>query len=386
VPGVSDTGRDMAVWTRRGIAATVGVLAVVTIAWLGSRAVGVLVIVFVAILLADGLQPVVTAMRARLPVGLGTSILLVYGAFLAAVVVAVVAVVPAALTQLDRFSLEMPASLERARAWAESLRPDVLASSLVAVVDAASRALAPAATPRADQVVAVGMTIGEAVASVATVLTLVFFWLTEHARLQRYVLAFLAPGRRAGAREAWDDVEGRLGLWVRGQLILMVSMAAATGILYSVVGLPSALLLGLIAGIAEAIPMVGPILGAIPALVVAASVGPEMVVVVAIAYVVIQFLEGNVLVPMVMKNTIRISSFMVVASLLVGAAVAGILGALLAVPVVAAAEVILERFQDRDAPVSQVPATAEPDGPDATSAIGRIVREVGRLSVPGAGR
>ena len=75
----------------------------------------------------------------------------------------------------------------------------------------------------------------------------------EHARLQRYALSFVPAERRAGAHETWSAVEERLGHWVRGQLILMAVLAVATGVVYSVVGLPSALLLGLFAGLAEVI-------------------------------------------------------------------------------------------------------------------------------------
>ena len=93
----------------------------------------------------------------------------------------------------------------------------------------------------------------------------------------------------------------------------------------------------------------------------------------------IQFIEGNVLVPIVMRNTIRLSSFLVIASLLVGGAVAGFVGAFLAVPMVAAVEVILERFQAREVPVTQAPGTIEteedspdqPDHPEGTAALDR---------------
>jgi predicted PurR-regulated permease PerM len=229
------------------------------------------------------------------------------------------------------------------------------------MVDAISLNFTTNGPPAADDVVKVGLTLAETIASLVTLLALVFFWLTEHARLQRYALAFVTLDRRAGMREAWDEVENRLGLWVRGQLILMGSMALATGAIYTVVGLPSALLLGLIAGFAEAIPLVGPLIGVIPALLVAATVDPQLVVWVGIAYIIIQFVEGNVLVPIVMRNTIRLSSFLVISSLLVGGAVGGILGAFLAVPAVAALEVILERFQMRETPVTQAPGGIETD-------------------------
>ena len=123
--------------------------------------------------------------------------------------------------------------------------------------------------------------MAEAAVTVATLLTLVFFWLVEHARLQRYLLAYLPADGRAGAREAWNEIETRLGLWVRGQLILMGAMGLATGIAYTLLGLPGALLLGLIAALTEAIPIVGPLLGAIPAVLVAATVSPQLAVMVA---------------------------------------------------------------------------------------------------------
>jgi predicted PurR-regulated permease PerM len=217
----------------------------------------------------------------------------------------------------------------------------------------------PAAPPKPDQVVQVGTFAAEAAVTLATLLTLVFFWLVEHARLQRYLLAYLPAERRGGARDAWNEIETRLGLWVRGQLILMGAMGLATGIAYSLLGVPGALLLGLIAGLTEAIPIVGPLLGAIPAVLVAATVSPQLALTVAGIYVIIQLVEGSVLVPMVMRNTVGISPLLVLLSLLIGSAVAGVVGAFLAVPVAASIEIVLSRLQARETPVAQDPAAIE---------------------------
>jgi predicted PurR-regulated permease PerM len=192
-----------------------------------------------------------------------------------------------------------------------------------------------------------------------TLLTIVFFWLVEHARIQRYLLAYVATERRAGARNAWNEIESRLGMWARGQLLLMGTMGLATGVAYTVLGLPVALLLALIAALAEAIPIVGPLLGAIPAILVAATVSPQLAVAVAGVYVVLQLVEGSVLVPVVMRHAVGISPLLVLLSLLIGAAVAGIVGALLAVPVAASVEIVLTHFQDRDTPVAQDAAAIE---------------------------
>ena len=213
-----------------------------------------------------------------------------------------------------------------------------------------------------------GLTVAEVIISIVSVMAIVFFWLVEHARLQRYALAFVPASRRSGWREAWNEIETRLGQWVRGQLILMAAIGVATGIAYSLLGLPSALLLGLFAALVEAIPIVGPALGAVPAILVALTVSPELALIVTVVYVVLQFIEGNVLVPMVMKNTIGISPFVVIVALLIGAAAGGIIGAFLAVPVAAAIEVVLERLQAREVPVAHQPTSTPDVAEDATPA------------------
>jgi predicted PurR-regulated permease PerM len=112
---------------------------------------------------------------------------------------------------------------------------------------------------------------------------------------------------------------------------------------------------------------------------VAGTQGPELVAAVALVYLVIQLIEGNILVPLVMRNTIGISPFLVLTSLLIGAAVGGIPGALVAVPVVAAIEVVLERLQARDEPVAQDPTSvAEPDDETRERQRGTVAESVKR--------
>ncbi len=361
-------------WFVRGAAVTFGVaLAFVVIATL-ALSTRVIVLVLMAVLLASALEPVVGLIRARFNAPRAASIVLVYLAFLLVVLFLGLLIVPSAIGQVGSLSDGIPSFLDHARAWASGLRPQALSTSALAMIDAAGSFLQSGPKPEPSQIVNLGLTVADGFISVATVLTIVFFWLTERARLQRYALSFLPPERRSGVREAWNEVELRLGLWVRGQLTLMAIVAAATAVAYTLLGLPSSLLLALIAGLAEAIPIVGPTLGAVPALLVAIAARPDVVIPVAIVYVVIQFVEGNVLVPYIMKNAIGISPFMVLVSLLIGSQVAGVIGALLAVPLAAAIEAVLERLQAREVPVAQEPShldeSALPEtmpGPDAAT-------------------
>jgi predicted PurR-regulated permease PerM len=296
----------------------------------------------------------------------------VYGLFFATVVGLAFVVVPAAIAQAGRTIDSLPPFFDRARAWAGTLHPATLSSTVTALIDSADRTLRPPSTPAPGQVVEVGLTVAQTVTAILTLLTVVYFWLTEHARLQRYTLAFVPQERRKRARDIWNAAETRLGMWVRGELILMASIGFMTSVAYTLLGVPASLLLGLFAALAEAIPIVGPLIGAIPAVLVAATVSPQLALVVAGVYVVLQLVEGNILVPLVMRNTIGISPFLVILSVLIGGAAGGFAGALLAVPIAAAGEVLIEGFQAREVPVAQdasaIETTADeenaPDRPD----------------------
>ena len=362
---------DLTPWTIRGMGLAFGALLVYGLVQLGIAAGGILLLLFLAILLASALEPLVGTMRDRLRLGRSLTILVVYLAFFATVIGIAFIVVPAAIKQGEEIIDSLPPFFDQTRAWAADLKPAALARSVGALVESVEGVLKPPAAPDPDTVAEVGTAVAEGAVALVTLLTIVFFWLVEHARLQRYTLAFVSADRRAGARDAWNEIETRLGLWVRGQLILMGAIGIATGITYTVLGLPGALLLALIAALTEAIPIVGPLFGAIPAVLVAATVSPELAVIVAIIYLVLQFLEGAVLVPMVMRSTVGISPLLIFVSLLVGGAVGGLVGAFLAVPIAASVEIVLSRLQARETPVAQDPASIETPTKDETEAMGR---------------
>lgn len=349
-------------WVARGAGLAIGVGGVLLLTFLAVSTRDVLLLVFIAVLLGAALEPVVGAIRGRLGISRGPGILIVYATFLAIVVAISILVVPTALAQLSAALTRLPAFLEQVRAWTDTLRPEALAQGLGSLLDAVEAPFRPGPPPDAEAVIEVSMVVGQAAAAVVTLLALVFFWLTERPRLQRYALAFLPAERRAGIRDAWNEVESRLGLWVRGQLILMATIGVATGIAYTLIGLPAALLLALIAALMEVIPIVGPLLGAIPAFLIATTISTETAILTMGIYLLLQIIEGNVLVPIVMRNSVGLSPFLVLLSLLLGGTAGGVLGAIVAVPIVAGITVILERLQDRETPVPVDPAAvSEPD-------------------------
>ncbi len=355
---------DVFRWFARGAALAFGAALALAMIYVLLAASGVVVLVFIALLLASGLGPLVDRVRTRTPLARGATLLFVYAGIFILLATVVLLVVPSAINQLSDLGAQAQPLMDEARAWAATLEPRAVSQGLIALLDTLERTLAPGemTAPDPDQLIHIGLTFAEAVISIVAVLTMIYFWLTERARLQRFALALLPADRRAGTRDAWNQMEGRLGSWVRGQLIIMGSVGVATTIAYFLIGLEGALLLGLLAALFEVIPLVGPLLGAIPALAVAAVTGDvQTVLLVAGVYFIIQVVEGNVLIPLVMHNTIGVPPFLVFVSILVGAAVGGIPGALLSVPIVAALLVVLERLQARDSPVPISPEKLIPE-------------------------
>jgi predicted PurR-regulated permease PerM len=346
---------ELGPWTRRGIGFGTGIVIVAAVVAGTVTGLKIVAMVLVAILFASALAPLVDGVRARAPFGRTAATGLLFLA---------VGVLTAA-SQLGEIGARIPSVIASARAGVAGL-PAPLAAALGTVLDDLDRSLRNTPRPTPDQVLGAGFTILDILSVLVTVATLIFFWLHERARLQRFVLAFLPLERRMGVRLAWNDVEDRLGHWVRGQLTLMVLMGITTGIAYTLLGLPVSLALGLAAGLFEAVPIVGPILGAIPAVLVAAAVRPDLVLAVAGIYLVVQLAESNVVVPVVMRNTVGLSPFIVIVSILVGGTLGGLFGAFIAVPVAASAEIVLERLQARAEPVGLEPggAPAEAVAPD----------------------
>ena len=251
--------------------------------------------------------------------------LIVFAGVVAVAVLLLAIMVPTLLGQLDQVQTQLPELRSNFEAWVSSLQPGLLKDTLTQLVAATGDIASEPVAADPEVLLSAGITIAESAFAVMTIVALILFWLTGHQRMERFLFALVAAERRAGVREAWDVVQGRLGYWVRGQLILMVSIFVMTTVAYFVLGLPNALLLGVLAGIAELVPIVGPALGAVPAL-LAAGLMPDPVasaLLVGGVYVVIQVFEGNVLVPIVMKNAVGVPPFLVVMSLIIGAAAAG---------------------------------------------------------------
>lgn len=183
------------------------------------------------------------------------------------------------------------------------------------------------------------------IGSALTVLVLVFYMLLEREKLCTAVLSLVPPARQAGLREATEEALITMGGWLRGQAILVFAMTTIITAVMGALGLPHPFLLGLLGGVGELIPMVGPIAAGLVAVPLALLTMPLWIgVVVTVFFVVLSVVEGNVIVPKVMKANVGLPPFFTVVAVLAGGALAGVTGALLALPLAAALRVYLKRL------------------------------------------
>ena len=168
-----------------------------------------------------------------------------------------------------------------------------------------------------------------------------FYYLMEKPLFRKLTLDLVRPENPEWVNQVWDNVEAKLGDWLRGQMLLMLIIGTAAGAWYAILDVRFWLLLALVAGITEAIPIIGPWIGGIPAVMLALVDSWEKAIAVAIFLGILQLLENTILVPRVMRGTIGLSPLAVFIAVLAGGQFAGPLGALLALPVAATIQVII---------------------------------------------
>jgi len=180
--------------------------------------------------------------------------------------------------------------------------------------------------------------------TIVSLLIVAFYWMTEKATLKRVLLGLFPLRHRARAHEIWDEIEFRIGGWTRGQLLLMTIIGVCSGIAYWLMDLRFWLALAIWAGFTAAIPFIGPFIGGGTAALFALADSPEKALWVIVFVIVLQQLEGAVLVPRVMKNAVGMSPLTVILAVLIGNALAGPMGSLLAIPVGAAVQVLVSNL------------------------------------------
>jgi len=180
----------------------------------------------------------------------------------------------------------------------------------------------------------VKVTIGafSGIFSVFSLLVITAYMLLDFENVREAFLFFLPEKPKKEARLVLKEVEVKLGAWLRGELILMIIVGSAVFVGLSILGISYAAPLGIIAGLLEIVPIIGPILSTIPGTLVGLSISPIMGVGALSVYILVQQLENNLIVPKVMQKAVGFNPLVTLFALLIGGKLFGVAGALIAIP------------------------------------------------------
>jgi len=322
---------------------TAAVLFVLAMAWLLIQIRSVIIILILGIILAAAIEPFVQRLR-RVGMSRGQSILAVYlGLFLTFGGIGYL-VIPSLTSQAIDLYNDVPNILTNLEEQARTSESNFARTTGVRAIDRAQVAWEDyTSSPPVEQSTAIAFvtSIVGGIFTIFSVLIVAFYWMTEKAIIKRVLLGLVPLDKRDDAHAIWDEIEAKLGGWTRGQAILCVSIGLASGISYYLLGLEFWLALAIWAGITELIPFIGPFLGGAAAFIIAITDSWEKALAVVVIVFILQQLEGAVLVPRVMKNAVGLSPLAVVLAVIIGGALMGILGAVIAIPVAAAVQVLV---------------------------------------------
>jgi predicted PurR-regulated permease PerM len=179
--------------------------------------------------------------------------------------------------------------------------------------------------------------------SFIAVIVISFYLSVMKKGIESFIQAVAPSDYEAYIADLWKRAEVKVGRWLQGQLLLALIVGLTVYIGLSLMGIKYALILGLIAMVLEIVPVVGPVIAAIPAIFLAFIDSPTLGLWVLVFYVMVQQLENHILVPIVLGKTTGLNPVVVLIALLVGTSLAGIPGMILSVPI---ATIIVEMIDD----------------------------------------
>ena len=301
----------------------------------------VLVILLFAIIIASAVHPLINWLEQKKVPRL-LSVILLYLVLFSLLIVFISSVVPTIAFELNQLAQSLPklfSGLSTVLDVVQTSRYSGFLSELQGVLDSSSQFLQISSASVLNFVIS----IFGGIVSFLSILVISFYLSVMRQGIPDFLRSVLPDAYEKYAIGLWHRAEIKVGKWFQGQLLLALSVGLAVFIGLSLFHVKYALLLGIIAMAFELVPIVGPVMSAIPAIALAFMDRPMLGVWVFVFYLALQQTESHVLAPLILGKTIGLHPVTVVIALLIGGKLAGILGILLAVPV---AVIVVEVLDD----------------------------------------
>jgi predicted PurR-regulated permease PerM len=305
-----------------------------------------LLIVFISIILASSIKPIVKkAVRYKIPKSLAT-LVIVFG-FLGLLVTALYLGVQPILVETLNFIKNFGTFLDKISSNYNIQIPDK--EKLTELATNYATNLGGQVGSASGELINFGKSLMTIILSVLGLLALTFYQIAEDNKVKDFIADFF--GDKEKVKNIIERSENKLGSWFSGQLSLMIFVGVFTYIILFIIGLfdsniaSFALPLAVIAGVLEIVPVVGPFLALIAGIFVGLATSPIYALIILVAYLLIQQIESNIVIPRVMNRAVGIDPMIVIIGIMIGNSLMGALGSLLSVPIMAVLSVLYEEWK-----------------------------------------
>lgn len=297
----------------------------------------IVLLLFLSMILAAAIAPWITTLsRHKIPRPVG--VLIVYSALLAVFVAIVLLLVPAITREAASIAANFPDHYKRFTEF--FLSPGA--------VDSGALSTAKDALTSVTKGVFAGLkNVAGGFASFLLVLVITFYFTVDEHNLRKFWIRIVPPSYRDRLVRITRLAEERIGNWFRGQLMISAAIVVLSYLVLTIIGIPNALLLSIVAGIAAFIPLVGLAIGAIPAVFVALTVSVTKATIVLVFTIALYQVVANALVPKVMSRAVGLNPVVIILVMLLGADLAGALGLILAIPVASIIDAFVREWSAR---------------------------------------
>jgi predicted PurR-regulated permease PerM len=191
----------------------------------------------------------------------------------------------------------------------------------------------------------IGLSLLQGFAIFLAVIVLTMYWLHGYDSIKNTLVSYVPKKYQLRMQDIWHRAEVKLGRWFVGQMLISTAVGLTVWVAALALGLPFAGVLGIIAALLEIVPVMGPILASVPAILFGLADSLEKGLIVALVYIVIQQLESHVLSPLLMGRAVHLHPIVVLTAFLVGTILYGIVGGLLAVPMALLVSAAVDSFR-----------------------------------------
>ena len=286
---------------------------------------------FVVLILTATFSPVVKSWSKYL--GRTLSIVSLFLLFLASIAAVIYLIIPPLVIQTTQLANSIPEFVGNINF--ESIKPYV--PSIKSSLDSFSSNIGALGS----NIFSFTANLFSGIFTVLMIFVLTYYMLIDETNIKKYISSLLPADHREDAISVINKIASKVGSWFRGQMFLGIIIFVVDYIGLSIIGVPYALILALIAGLLELIPTVGPIISGSIATIVALTISPWKALFVVAFYFLIQMFENLFLVPKVMQKAVGISPVVIILAIFIGAKLFGILGAMLSVPLAASLSVVI---------------------------------------------